>query len=145
MDITWPNGVTQSATLAEGSITQVQDATPATVTSGSVSFSYSPQMNGKNTWKFVWTTPYLTRIANDRVTVSQTSGGSGSWSFDKADGNVTVKVTKVAGGYRHEVTATDMTCIPMGSYNYTVRSATDFQSANGAQKSFMTKICAMSL
>lgn len=144
-EVTWPNGWTQTQALTAGSVTLIEDGTPATVVPGSASFSYTPQMNGKNTWNFVWKTEYLTRITKDRVTVNQTSGGSGSWSLDKADSNVTVKVTKIAGGYRHEVTATDMTCVPMGSYNFTVRSETDFQSANGAQKSFMTKICAMSL
>lgn len=140
--ITWPNGFQQTATLNANSMNVVNDATPATVIEASITITKSPYSPSKNTWTFEWETPYLTRIGNDRVTVSDQSCSNGSWVFQLGSPNVTCKVTKSAAGYHHEIRATNLDCTPRCQYEYTIESATDFQAdQSDSPRTFYTKIC----
>jgi subtilisin family serine protease len=143
----WPNGESQLDTLTANTYTYVHDKSSPKVVAGTVTGQYIAKPGGKADWVFEWETEHACRPALDKVLISDGSNPPqcpvvGTLELDASYNGVVASVSPLPGGrYFHSLKWEDVDCAATCTYNYRVRSATDYVRSTSAQKQLKMKVC----
>lgn len=131
VEVTWPGGFVQTATVQPNTVTTIADATVPGITTGKTAATHYPYPHGWADWEFTWETNFSCDPARDKVTVSNRPGQpseclTGTIVLTPATYGVEHTVlAKAGGGYKHKLIWRARQCIATCVHNYTVESAAD--------------------